>query len=59
MPTPEEGSARAPFDCAALDATLEAAGLDAIVATSLHNVRYLLGGYEFFMYALALSLIHI
>jgi Xaa-Pro aminopeptidase len=45
-----------PFDHARLDELLGDAGLDAIIATSPHNVRYLLGGYEFFMYALADSI---
>jgi Xaa-Pro aminopeptidase len=45
-----------PFDHARLDALLEQAELDAVVATSPHNVSYLLGGYEFFMYALADSI---
>jgi Xaa-Pro aminopeptidase len=42
-----------PFDAAQLDALLADAGLDALVATSPHNVRHLLGGYQYFMYALA------
>ena len=41
---------QAPIDTGRLDALLEAAGLDALVVTSKHNVRYLLGGYSFFMY---------
>src|ERR1051325_3306239 len=45
-----------PFDGPRLDALLEEAGLDALVATSTHNVRYLLGGYSFFMYELADSI---
>lgn len=45
-----------PFDASELDALLEQAGLDAVVATSPHNVRYLLGGYGFFMYELADSI---
>ena len=40
-----------PYSFAALDAALEAAGLDAIIATSKHNVRYLLGGYQFIFFA--------
>jgi Xaa-Pro aminopeptidase len=40
-----------PFDAAKLDALLERAGVDAVLATSRHNVRYLLGGYEFFFFA--------
>jgi Xaa-Pro aminopeptidase len=39
-----------PFDAARLDALMEAAGLDVIVATSRHNVQYLLGGYRFFFF---------
>lgn len=36
----------APFDRARLDASLAALGADVAIATSRHNVRYLLGGYE-------------
>src|SRR3954463_15835142 len=32
-----------PFDAAKLDLLMEAAGLDILVATSKHNVQYLLG----------------
>ena len=32
-----------PFDTAKLDLLMEAAGLDVLVATSKHNVQYLLG----------------
>jgi Xaa-Pro aminopeptidase len=39
-----------PFDAARLDAAMEAAGLDVIIATSKHNIQYLLGGYRFFFY---------
>ncbi len=34
----------------ALDDLMEAAGIDALVATSKHNVRYLLGGYQFIFF---------
>ncbi len=34
-----------------LDAMMEAAGLDAFVATSKHAVRYFLGGYQFIFFA--------
>ena len=34
----------APFDTARLDALLEDEGIDVLVATSKHNVQYLLGG---------------
>ena len=40
-----------PYSMAALDAAMEAAGLDALVATSKHNVRYLLGGYQFIFFS--------
>jgi Xaa-Pro aminopeptidase len=46
---PELG--RPPFDAAKLDALLEEAAVDCLLATSRHNVRYLLGGYEFFFFA--------
>ena len=39
-----------PFDSARLDLIMDTAGLDAIVATSKHNIRYLLGGYSFFFF---------
>ncbi|WCB94971.1 hypothetical protein DSM104299_03711 [Baekduia alba] len=39
-----------PFDAGRLDALMEAAGLDALLATSPHATRYLLGGYRFFLY---------
>jgi len=40
-----------PFDTARLDALLDEAGIDVLVATSKHNVQYLLGGYTFFFFA--------
>ena len=42
---------RCPFDAARLDALLDESGLDAVLATSKHNVQYLLGGYRYFFYA--------
>ncbi len=39
-----------PFSTSKLDAIMDTAGLDAIVATSKHNIRYLLGGYSFFFF---------
>src|SRR6202011_4928743 len=39
-----------PFDTARLDELLAAAGIDVLVATSKHNVQYLLGGYRFFFF---------
>jgi Xaa-Pro aminopeptidase len=41
---------RAPFDTDRLDALMEEAGLDALLATSKHSIQYLLGGYRFFFY---------
>ena len=40
----------APFDTRYLDRLMEEHGLDVIVATSKHNVQYLLGGYRFFFF---------
>ncbi|OCW59484.1 M24 family metallopeptidase [Hoeflea olei] len=40
-----------PYRFDELDAALDAAGLDALVATSKHNVRYLLGGYQFIFFS--------
>lgn len=37
------GSCAIPFDAAKLDRLMEAAGLDVLIATSKHNVQYLLG----------------
>lgn len=42
-----------PFDEAKLNHVLEEAGIDAILATSRHNVRYLTGGYYDHFHALA------
>lgn len=39
-----------PFNSARLDSIMDEAGLDAIVVTSKHNIRYLLGGYSFFFF---------
>ena len=39
-----------PFDAARLDKLLDEAGIDVLVATSKHNVQYLLGGYRFFFF---------
>ena len=34
-----------PFDSSKLDRYLDEAGIDVLIATSKHNVRYLLGGH--------------
>jgi Xaa-Pro aminopeptidase len=39
-----------PFDVGQLDKLLDEAGIDVLVATSKHNVQYLLGGYRFFFF---------
>lgn len=40
-----------PFDADKLDRLMDRAGLDILVATSKHNVQYLLGGYKFIFFA--------
>jgi Xaa-Pro aminopeptidase len=47
---PDDAVKVAPFDTARLDALLEDEGVDVLVATSKHNVQYLLGGYRFFFF---------
>ena len=39
-----------PFDVNHLDRLLDDAGIDVLVATSKHNVQYLLGDYKFFFF---------
>lgn len=39
-----------PFDAAHLDELLDAAGIDVLIASSKHNIQYLLGGYRFFFF---------
>ena len=43
--------AEMPFDHEKLDSLMDKAGLDVVVATSKHNVQYLLGGYKFIFFA--------
>jgi Xaa-Pro aminopeptidase len=40
----------APFDAQKLDRLMDEAGIDLLLATSRHNVQYLLGGYRFFFF---------
>ncbi len=40
----------APFDTALLDRLLDEAGIDVMVATSKHNIQYLLGGHRAFFF---------
>jgi Xaa-Pro aminopeptidase len=43
---PSHLGSRVPFDAGRLDRLMEEAGLDVLVATSKHNVQYLLGGHR-------------
>ena len=46
----EVNSAPISFDPSRLDALLEEAGIDVLIATSKHNIQYLFGGYRFFFF---------
>lgn len=51
MPDDTRGLQRVPpFDTKLLDKLMEDADLDALVVTSKHNIRYLMGGYNFFFF---------
>ena len=39
-----------PFDSKKLDTLMEEHGLEVLIASSKHNIRYLLGGYSFFFF---------
>ena len=41
---------KAPFDTARLDQLMDEAGMDVLLATSKHNVQYLLGGHRAFFF---------
>lgn len=43
-------TSKIPFDTDKLDTLLDQAGIDILIATSKHNVQYLLGGYRFFFF---------
>jgi Xaa-Pro aminopeptidase len=43
-------TAHAPFDTARLDRLMDEAGMDVLLATSKHNVQYLLGGHRAFFF---------
>ena len=51
-PAAEKPRARkeAPFDTGRLDALLDEAGIDVLIASSKHNLQYLIGGYRFFFF---------
>src|SRR5487761_18536 len=40
----------APFDTARLDRFMDDAGMDVLIATSKHNIQYLLGGHRSFFF---------
>lgn len=48
----QQTDTRAPFDRDKLDRLMDAAGIDILVATSKHNVQYLLGGYRFIFFSM-------
>src|SRR5438046_3481454 len=50
MDAPAPATKAIPFDTALLDRLLGEADVDAMLATSKHNVQYLLGGYRFFFF---------
>lgn len=45
------GERAVPFDEHRLDRLMEEAGIDVLLATSKHNVQYLLGGYKFIFFS--------
>jgi Xaa-Pro aminopeptidase len=50
MSTVAQASQKIPFDTARLDRLMEDAGIDVLLATSKHNVQYLLGGHRAFFF---------
>ena len=51
MTTAQTGNARpAPFDTKRLDELMDNAGMDLLLATSKHNIQYLLGGHRAFFF---------
>src|SRR5450432_1319249 len=58
MNAPMKASSTIPFDAARLDRLMDEAGMDVLIATSKHNVQYLLGGHRaiFFDYMDAMGL---
>ncbi len=47
----QETAQAIPFDHHKLDALMDEAGIDVLLATSKHNTQYLLGGYKFIFFA--------
>ena len=50
MNAPVKASSTIPFDTARLDRLMDEAGIDVLIATSKHNVQYLLGGHRAFFF---------
>ena len=50
MLNPDRQPTSIPFDTARLDRLMDEAGMDVLVATSKHNVQYLLGGHRAFFF---------
>jgi Xaa-Pro aminopeptidase len=50
MNAPAKVSSTIPFDTARLDRLMDEAGMDVLIATSKHNVQYLLGGHRAFFF---------
>ena len=50
MNAPVKTSSKIPFDTARLDKLMDEAGMDVLIATSKHNVQYLLGGHRAFFF---------
>ena len=50
MNAPVKASSAIPFDAARLDKLMDDAGMDVLIATSKHNVQYLLGGHRAFFF---------
>ena len=49
--TPRKSAVQVPFDANRLDALMERAGIDVLLASSKHNTQYLLGGYRFIFFS--------
>lgn len=50
MNAPVKASSTIPFDAGRLDRLMDEAGMDVLIATSKHNVQYLLGGHRAFFF---------
>src|SRR5947208_15983991 len=50
MSTAAQRSQKIPFDTARLDRLMDEAGINVLLATSKHNVQYLLGGHRAFFF---------